>query len=406
MYAVSETWERAQNHFLAPEGLIEISCYIPALKDTLVYRKKDLISFTHQQTGSLVSGELPKNHIEFSLDNSDGKWNPSNPKGMERFLSERLNIVLRYGFLIDGVEHWIPGGVFYLSEWRTSLNGLEASFVARDALEYMIDKPYTGEITGTLYDIAVNAIIEASLPPHVTPTAELGQFRLGSTALGRVNGGAVMRAMRGNTGYTGLENVSVSEELKKFTVGDIEYDGSESIAIILQKCANAAGCVMYQDRGGVFRIEKLSYTDTGYVIPKSLSYAYPEIDFSRPMKNVAVTYYDNAVALYPFSSAGETQTLNNDFILTKEQADLVAKWVCDSLRSRQKISGEFRGDPRFDLFDVVKIESKYGTISGVVLTDITCSFTGAFRVSYSGYVRGSGVAVMVYCGELFVGEVV
>ena len=389
MYAVSGAWENAQNHFLAPEGLIEISCYIPALKDTLVYRKKDLISFTHHQSGSLVSGELPKNHIEFSLDNSDGKWNPSNPRGMERYLSERLKLVLRYGFLIDGNEHWIPGGAFYLSEWRTSLNGLEASFVARDMLEYMLDKPYTGNISGTLYEIASNAIAEANVPDDTTP-AILGEALLGSAEIGRAH----------------RELVSLSEELKNFTVGDIEYDGSESVAVILQKCANAAGCVMYQDRSGVLKIEKLSYENSGYVIPKRLSYAYPEIDFSRPMKSVSVSYYDNAVTVCPFSAYGEVQTLDNDFILTQEQAETVAKWVCDSLRSRQKISGEFRGDPRFDLFDVVDIESKYGTVSSVVLTDITCSFTGAFRISYSGYVRGSGVAVVVYCGEIFVGEVV
>ncbi|WP_406044143.1 hypothetical protein [Succinimonas sp.] len=389
MYAVSETWARAQDHFLAPEGLVEISCYIPALKETLVYRKKDLLKFTHQQTGCLVSGELPKNHIEFSLDNSDDKWNPSNPKGMERFLSDRLKLILRYGLLIDGVEHWIPGGVFYLSEWHTSANGLEASFKARDVLEYMIDVPYTGNIAGTLYDIAKNAVIEAKLPDDTTP-AVLGESRLGEAVLGRVND----------------EIVSLSEELKNFTVGDIEYDGTETIAVILQKCANAAGCVMYQDRAGVFTIGKLRYSDSGYVIPKRLSYAYPEVEFSRPIKNVSVTYYDGATTVYPFSSKGETQTLDNEFILTKVQADAVAKWVCDSLRSRQQISSEFRGDPRFDLFDVVDVESKYGTIAGVVLTDIKCSFTGAFRISYSGYVRGNGVAATVYCGELFAGEVV
>jgi hypothetical protein len=110
--------------------------------------------------------------------------------------------------------------------------------------------------------------------------------------------------------------------------------------------------------------------------------------------------------LYPYSSFGETQTLTNDFIATEDQAKSVAKWVCDGLRSRQQINGEFRGDPRFDLFDVVNIENKYGTIAGVVLTDIKCSFTGAFRVAYSGYVRGSGVSVFVYCGEVFTGEVV
>lgn len=393
MYAVSTTWAKAQESFLAPEGLIEISCYVPALKNTLVYTKKDLLSFTHQQTGSLVSGELPKNHIEFALDNSDGRWNPGNPKGMERYLSDRLKVSLRYGYIINGTEQWIPGGVFYLSEWRTSTNGLEANFSARDLLEYMIDTPYTGEITGTLYDIAQRAIAEANIPDD--PNTDVEELVLGASKLGSAVLGFVLAA-----------GVNISEELKNYSVGDIDYQGNETVAVILQKCANAAGCVMYQDRTGIFVIGKLSYEDTGYVIPKRLSYAYPEIEFSRPIKDVSVTYYGNAVTVYPFSVSGEVQTLNNEFIRTKEQAAAVAKWVCDSLRTRQQISGEYRGDPSLDLFDVVSIEGKYGTFAGVVLTDIKYTFTGAFRVTYSGYIRGSGVAVVVYCGEYFTGEVV
>lgn len=391
MYAVSNTWASAQEEILAPEGLVEISCYIPALKRTLVYTKKDLLGFSHHQTGSLVSSELPKNHIEFTLDNSDGKWNPSNPRGLERYLSDRLRVTLRYGFIINGVEEWIPGGVFYLSEWRTSPNGLEAHFVARDVLEYMINTPYTGEIKGTLYDIATRAIVEADIP---AVNAE-GAFVLGKGVLGATTLGSDF-----------VCGVSVSDELKKYSVGDIEYDGKETIAVILQKCANAAGCVMYQNRNGTLVIGKLSYEDTGYIVPKRLSYAYPEIDFSRPLKSVSVTYNGDAVTEYSFSSSGETQTLANEFISTKAQANTLAKWVGDSLRSRQQIKGEFRGDPRFDLFDVVKVESKYSTVAGVVLTDIKCSFTGAFRVTYSGYVSGAGVAAVVYCGEYFAGEVV
>lgn len=393
MYAVSSTWETAQESFLAPEGLIEISCYVPALKNTLVYTKKDILSFTHQQTGSLVSGELPKNHIEFALDNSDGKWNPSNPRGMERYLSDRLKVTLRYGYIIDGIEEWIPGGVFYLSEWRTAANGLEANFTARDILEYMIDTPYTGEITGTLYDIAQRAIAEVNIP--VDPNATAEAFVLGTSLLGS----AVL-------GFAMASGISISEELKNYSVGDIDYSGNDTVAIILQKCANAAGCVMYQDRMGVFVIGKLAYEDTGYVIPKRLSYTYPDIDYSRPIKEVAVTYYGNAVSVYPFGSTGEIQTLSNEFILEKGQAVAIAKWVCDSLRTRQQIKGEYRGDPCLDLFDVVSVESKYGTIAGVVLTDIKYTFTGAFRATYSGYIRGSGTAVVVYCGEVYTGEVV
>lgn len=365
MYAVSDTWAAAHEQYLAPEGFVELSCYIPELNKTLVYTKKDLMSFTHQQTGSLVSGELPKNHIEFSLDNSDGKWNPNSPRGLERYLSERLKITLRYGYNIDGVEEWIPGGVFYLSEWNTSSDGLEASFVARDLLEYMLDKPYTGTISGTLYEVAMNAIAEAGIPEDA--------------------------------------EVSISEELGNYRIALADYDGSLSVAEILQKCSNAAGCVMYQDRKGVLTIGKLDYQNTDYVIPLFLSYSYPKIELSRPLKDVSVTYGDGSKYLHSNSDVGETQTVNNDFIMVEDQAKTVAEWVADGLQGRRTVRGEFRGDPRIDLFDVVQVENKYGMVTGVAITDIKYSFTGAFRASYSGQVRGA--IVNVYCGELYTGEV-
>jgi hypothetical protein len=368
MIAVSEAWKAAQSRTLAPEGFVELTCYIPELKDALVYTKKDLISFTHQQTGSLVSGELPKNHIEFALDNSDGKWNPSNPTGLERYLSERQKIKLRYGLNVDGVIEWIPGGVFYLSEWHTPANGIEASFVARDLLEYMIDHPYTGAVTGTLYEIAERAIAEAGIPSDAV--------------------------------------VSICDELKNYSVGAIEYNGKESVAEILQKCANAASCIMHQDREGVLRIERLLYESTGFVFPRAISYAFPEIEFSRPLKAVTVSYQGDGKATFIYGVSGETQTLTNEFVSSDTQAAEVAKWVCDSLRTRKKISGEVRGDPRLDVFDVVDVENKYGTVHGVVLTDIKYNFTGAFRAAYTGYIRGSGAAVTIYSGEIFTGEVV
>ena len=365
MYAVSSTWAAANDQLLAPEGFVELSCYIPELDKTLVYTKKDLMSFAHQQTGSLVSGELPKNHIEFSLDNSDGKWNPNSPRGLERYLSERLKITLRYGFSIDGVIEWIPGGVFYLCEWNTSLDGLSASFVARDVFEYMLDTPYTGALSGTLYEVALNAITEVDIPEDVS--------------------------------------VSISEELHSYQVDLADYDGKLSVAEILQKCANASGCVLYQDRKGVLTIKKLRYSETGYIIPLKLSPSYPKVELSRSLKNVSVTYGVEGVYLLPCNDSGETQTVENDFILTENQAAIVAEWVADGLRGRKTISGEFRSDPRIDLFDVLRVENKYGTVTGVAITDIKYSFSGAFRASYSGQVRGT--TVPVYCGEVFSGEV-
>ena len=198
-------------------------------------------------------------------------------------------------------------------------------------------------------------------------------------------------------------SVSISEELHSYQVDLADYDGKLSVAEILQKCANASGCVLYQDRKGVLTIEKLRYSETGYIIPLKLSPSYPKVELSRSLKNVSVTYGVEGVYLLPCNDSGETQTVENDFILTENQAAIVAEWVADGLRGRKTISGEFRSDPRIDLFDVLRVENKYGTVTGVAITDIKYSFSGAFRASYSGQVRGT--TVPVYCGEVFSGEV-
>jgi hypothetical protein len=163
---------------------------------------------------------------------------------------------------------------------------------------------------------------------------------------------------------------------------------------------------MYQDRLGVLHIERPDYRNNGYVIPVFLSYSYPEIDFMRPMKNISVAYGDNQSVVYQISGSGETQTINNDFIHDETQASEVAEWVYDTLRTRKKITGSFRGDPCLDVLDVVNVESKYGTIGDVILTDVKYTFTGVFQATYSGYIRGSGTTVFVFCNEIYTGEVV
>ena len=107
-----------------------------------VFDKKDILSFSHEQSSDLLCAELPKNAIEFSLDNTDGKWNPYNPRGIGKYLSDRQSVVVRYGTDINGTTEWIRGGEFYLTEWDAPANGLEARFVARDPFEFMADTMY------------------------------------------------------------------------------------------------------------------------------------------------------------------------------------------------------------------------------------------------------------------------
>lgn len=311
----------------------------------LTLTKKDIISYTHEQRGDLLSGELPKYSIEFALNNIDGRWNPSNPTGIEKYLSERQRVTVKYGFkLDDGSIEWIKAGTFYLSEWNAPSNGLEARFVARDIFEYLMNADKKSATTGTLKALAETAIAD-SLPEEAEVV---------------------------------LDNA--------LTAYSAEYAGDGTSAVILQKCANGARCVLRYDREGVLHVEPLNLTPSGYMIPLSLSYSHPEVKLTKPLRNVSVDYGADAPYELSVSSVGETQTVNNSFVTTEAQASALASWVRDTLNTRKSVSGDFRADPRLDLFDIVEVESKYGKITPVAITSIKYTFTGAFRGSYEGRV--------------------
>lgn len=320
----------------------------------LVFTKNELISYTHEQSGSIVTAELPKNSISFTISNLDNQWNPNNPSGLEQYLSERQKLTVRYGLDIDGVTEWIKAGTFYLSEWLAPSNGLEASFVARDVLEFMMNEVYTGTKINTPYEIAKAAVEQANLP-----SSDL--------------------VMLDNL-YTQIDTVGVIGENEKPTLAEV-----------LQLCAHASSCVMYQNRDGVLVITPQRRTLEDYLIPLELAYSYPEIELSKKLKSIEVTYVpylqtESFVYSYGVSNSGEVQTMNNPLITSAAAASLVASWVSKSISKRQIVSGEYRADPRLDVFDVVSVSSKFGILSPVVITNIKYTFNGAFKASYTGYV--------------------
>lgn len=318
-----------------------------ALGHYLTMGKGEILNYSHEQHGELNSGELMKNSIEFSINNIDGRWNPSNPVGMEKYLSERQKITVRYGMDVNGTVEWINAGTFYLSEWRAPSNGLEASFTARDVFEYLLNTPYTGQKSGTLKQIVDDAFLIAGIPDDVS--------------------------------------IYLSDVLNQYSA-TIPENSNHTCAEIVQMCANAASCIMRQDRYGALHIERLNTEDSGYLIGSALSFAHPEVELTKQLKNVSVSYGENLTHTLSVGSAGETQTVNNPLVSTESQATEIASWVRDTLEARRSVHGDFRADPRLDLFDVVRVESKYGVIEPVAITNIKYTYNGAYAGSYTGRV--------------------
>lgn len=329
------------------------------------YGKEVLMSFSASMAVDPLSAALPKSEISFSISNVNGEYNPDNPQGAEKYLMERQEVTVQYGYKLDGETEWIPGGTYYLSKWETPQNGITASFTARDALEFLNDI-YTGPAVGTLLSITEACFQQADLPvmqdgsPRWEADSSLGEIGV-------------------------PENVDLSKQ---------------TIAQVLQYVANAGCCVFYQGRDGKVRIKPLQALLSDYSIDRFNSYENSEISLSKPLKSVNI---NNGQLLWTVGRAGETQPLSNPLV-SQQHAPAVAAWVAEYLQNRRTLTGSFRADPRLDPLDLVENENQFAK-STVLVTEVKFTYNGAFRGSYKGRSVNTARAYFYYAGDLYAGEV-
>lgn len=319
-----------------------ITSIVVGIKKT--YGGSQLLSYSHDMTVDPLSASLPLAQVSFEVLNLNGEYNPDNPEGAEKYLMERQSIVVRYGYKLGETIEWIAAGTFYMNEWETPQNGISATFSARDLLEYMSDN-YTGPSTGTLMEIAEAALSQAALP----------------------------------TGPEGENLWLLDSSLASITAPSGVVLSEYTIAEVLQLVANAACCVFYQDRAGFLHIEPLGTGTTDYRIDQFNGYANAEISLTKQLKAVNV---NDGAAVVTVGTVGETQKIDNPLI-SAARAQAVAQWAADYLQNRKVLSGDFRADPRLDALDRVTTENQFSE-STVLITDVSYTFSGAFRGSYEG----------------------
>jgi len=389
---------------------------------SITYEKGDLFgTFTHSQEVDPLSAKMPKMSLKFSINNVDDSYNPYNQTGISKYLAERQEIQVRYGYRIGSDVEWIPGGTFYLSGWDAPQNGLYANFEARDILEFMNGIFMKGLYRPngiSLKALAEEVLLDAGLPERED---ELPPWKL----------------------HESLDEI--------YTVAPLPLVRHSEC---LQMIANAAECVMYVDREGFLRIEPAPTSMTDYRVDNFNSYKRPEVALTKPLKQVDVsyysfvvdaevkeiykgqlsvsgtetiqitysnpavetvatveggtlvsaTYYTNAceleitangvveitivgkelktseaiVTVSTGEPVGETQSVKNKLITSQSRAIAVGNWVKEYLTNRRIVSFDWRADPRLDTLDKIMVQNKFG-ISPLRVTEFTITYNGAFK---------------------------
>ena len=393
------------------------------------YGKSDIMSYDHSQEVSPISASLPVASVSFALNNTDNKFDPNNATGMSKYLVERQRITATYGLkLADGSIEYIPAGVFFLSEWNAPQNGLEATFTARNTLDFLQGEYVRGVYSPagvTLYDLAEDVLSTADMP--------------------LLQDGSPMWV--------------IDESLKDMTTTAPLPLCTQAVA--LQYIAQAAGCVMHCDKECVLHIEKAAQHMTDYAITNLVLYEHPELTLQKPLKSVAVKlheyypdesgkelfngivpvngtatvtltysepatdvtatvtggvltaaeYYSHACVLTLAGSGdvsivvtgttlkdsasdymvfnadeGDVQTVDNPIITSTARAAAVGEWVCAWLSQRKQISvSSYRADTRLEMMDVISVANKFSS-ENVCITSARWSYSGAFRGSVEGRV--------------------
>jgi len=240
------------------------------------YTKNNLLGFATSQSIDVLSASLPKYDVSFEVDNRDGNFDPLNPEGLSKYMIERQEISTRYGFKLDDEIQWIPGGVYYLSDWSAPQNGMSASFRARDLLGFLNRTYHKGRFKNagiSLYELAERVLEEANLPQRRTDTGtNKSPWELDEV----------------------LKSVRTTAPLPICTLGEC-----------LQLIANAGCCAIFFDRDGILYIKRLIDGTHAIVEPKEEdgveeallninddnSYTRPEISLTKPVKQVDVSMY-------------------------------------------------------------------------------------------------------------------
>ena len=337
---------------------------------------------------------------------------------------------MRYGLqTLVGVE-WIQAGVFYLTEWKAPANGITATFSARDAIEFMLNSTYsvpyrmgitTGEVKAyATKEEAVDSgggdgtgVVLATLPSGtVTKIYEesyqyadiYGEENDGSGwPLDRIEQGWIWPFYHEITEQCAI-SLDIMKALKSCLPDDVViYDGTyarqapltipeSNVGEFVQQAAASIERTVWQDCWGDIHIDSPRVLSPTYLISLDMSYSHPEVELAKPLKEVLVvgrSRWNDRTKTNTFSvnATGDTIIVDNpyvwhDIVGNRTLADKYIAWW----EHREVVSGEFRGDPRLELFDCVEVETQYGVLSPVMITYIKYTYNGAFRATYEGKV--------------------
>lgn len=328
-----------------------------------------IISYSQGFTGDMLAGEIPEMHAVVKLDNSDGYYSRAFQEEKDELEHAKTDIYIAFEFLDennDPVPESINGGRFYVSEISIDAKDRTASIKFEDILQFL-NTEYKGIKIASVKNI-VPAVISQALSDNIVPV-------------------------------TGID-VVLDDTLTSVYIYQIEIPEGTTLAETLQLCANACNCALFVDRSGAIHIEHIDRTAKDYMISRTVQYIDPAIAKDKAINSVLLKYHDATTGYddYEYKREGQLgaqQTVSNPAIRFLYNAMAVTRRTYRVLQeNRDVISGEYRCDPRVDIFDCIQIAANKRYISIADLETMQLNDIEDFTIEE---LENGAVEVGTYC---------
>jgi hypothetical protein len=404
------------------------------------FDKRTIISLDWKTSAEPTTSRLPISELIFKVIDLDGKFDPTNPDGVMRYIRERNSVTLDVaykGLGPDGEDEVYRMGTWFLSEWDIEKSGKVARFVARDVLSFLegdYNRPYFNYLNPpSARQVVTDILGHADLPLHLdvlgtlvlTGIPENKKIRrpLGNVSklealqlIANLTSSPMRVGREGEIRFESLEDVWATSS-QEYVIDNFNQYSAPKITLlpVIQGIVSkytaievdpveVIGSLSGSNQGVVelyVKFDTPSILDSvsiagefDYEEGKPLIRSYDLLgvrlrfvangDYSIEVWGSPLVETEHSIRV-PLSNTGVFQTIENPLATTSSEAYDLAYDLERFIKSRQIVDLEWRSDPRLNVLDKVTVRGKYGDLT-VVMTDIHYTYNGNFRARGKGRV--------------------
>lgn len=377
MQIVSDAYKSFMSQPVRPPFHMRITVHT----DTpIIYTDDEIFEFEEKKTAHPIGAELPSIEVSFKVDNIAGDYNPESPSGLYEQLIKGVKVTYEYGLEIPQLKPY--GYTGEVGETPEPTYGMDEvnpyGFLGEGIIEWIDGGEVytTGEIS---YDKTSATIEAVDALSFLEETADV--------AYGTINRKQCAQFIIEATDYPidnlGAKKIMVDNLLETWNTNLVSDNNAKQV---LQSLAHASGVQIYIDRGGYLHLDKLPITTGTIDYHVTLGEQDEDGDFTKGKTPRKVTVKVNTTNVVPevsetINPKGEDILVENGFIQTSQQAQVVLPWVKRYLGMRNIAEINYAGEPALDILDIVLLDTEYGTDIPATVVETMIHFDGAITGS-------------------------